>query len=201
MRKEIHIILEVEDKNAFRDTIRLMRTIAEDVLNNQNAGKERYCLIPGRFPGVAKGRAVFTARDAVIPSEVSIPNNIDNEALMLTCVDKLTLSGRARHCLDSAGIYLIGELCQKQEWQMLRYRYLGNTTLDELRKSLNDIGLMFNAILNDDIKRKVNDESIKIIEHLPDDRIDPYGFSLNMGKTIQMIKDEAIQKRMKGGYV
>ncbi len=71
-------------------------------------------------------------------------------------VDTLDLSVRSQNCLNNAKIRLIGELCQKTESKMLKFKNFGKKSLDEIVEKLKLLGLslgmtfseaMANAIL------------------------------------------------------
>lgn len=65
-----------------------------------------------------------------------------NEALFKS-IDDLELSVRATNCLRSANIATVGELVQRTETDMLKTKNFGRKSLDEIKKTLNDMGLDF----------------------------------------------------------
>lgn len=56
-------------------------------------------------------------------------------------VEVLDLSVRAMNCLNNANIKLIGELCNKTESRMLKYRNFGKKSLDEIKEKIESLGL------------------------------------------------------------
>ncbi len=58
-------------------------------------------------------------------------------------IDDLELSVRATNCLKGANIALLGELVQKSETDMLKFKNFGRKTLDEIRKVLAELNLDF----------------------------------------------------------
>ncbi len=56
-------------------------------------------------------------------------------------VEVLDLSVRAMNCLNNANIKLIGELCNKTESRMLKYRNFGKKSLDEIKEKIENLGL------------------------------------------------------------
>jgi DNA-directed RNA polymerase subunit alpha len=58
-------------------------------------------------------------------------------------VDELELSVRSSNCLRDAGIRTLGDLVQKTEAEMLKYRNFGRKSLQELVDILSDMGLHF----------------------------------------------------------
>jgi DNA-directed RNA polymerase subunit alpha len=58
-------------------------------------------------------------------------------------VDELELSVRSSNCLRAAEIKTIGELVQKSEAEMLKYRNFGRKSLKEIQDILGEMGLHF----------------------------------------------------------
>jgi DNA-directed RNA polymerase subunit alpha len=58
-------------------------------------------------------------------------------------VNELELSVRAANCLRAANIKTIGELVQKTEAKMLKYRNFGKKSLEEIRAVLSGMNLHF----------------------------------------------------------
>jgi DNA-directed RNA polymerase subunit alpha len=58
-------------------------------------------------------------------------------------VDELELSVRSANCLRAANIKSIGDLVQKSESEMLKYRNFGRKSLSELADILHEMGLHF----------------------------------------------------------
>ena len=56
-------------------------------------------------------------------------------------VNEIELSVRAANCLNNANIATVGELCQKQESDMLKYRNFGKKSLGEIKDKLEQMGL------------------------------------------------------------
>lgn len=63
--------------------------------------------------------------------------------LMEKSVEELELSVRSANCLRAAGIKSIGELVQKSESAMLKYRNFGRKSLKEISDILEEMGLHF----------------------------------------------------------
>lgn len=62
-------------------------------------------------------------------------------------VDELWLTVRLSHCLKAGGINTIGELVQKQKWELFRIPNLGKKSMEELEKSLAQVDLKFDMKL------------------------------------------------------
>lgn len=56
-------------------------------------------------------------------------------------VNEIELSVRAANCLNNANITTVGELAQKTENDMLKYRNFGKKSLNEIKAKLVDLGL------------------------------------------------------------
>ena len=64
-----------------------------------------------------------------------------------TPIEQLDLSVRSYNCLKRAGIHVVRELIEKSEAEMLKVRNLGQKSLDEVKKKLEELGL---ALRNND---------------------------------------------------
>ena len=56
-------------------------------------------------------------------------------------VNEIELSVRAANCLNNANLTTVGELAQKSEAEMLKYRNFGKKSLNEIRDKLSELGL------------------------------------------------------------
>jgi len=70
---------------------------------------------------------------------------------MAVPVSELDLSVRASNCLENANIKTLGELVTKEEDELLELKNFGKTTLVEIKKKLNQLGLSFKV--NEDVSR------------------------------------------------
>jgi DNA-directed RNA polymerase subunit alpha len=61
--------------------------------------------------------------------------------LLLRSVEEMELSVRSSNCLKTANIKTIGDLVQKSETEMLRYRNFGRKSLNEIKEILAEMGL------------------------------------------------------------
>ena len=59
-------------------------------------------------------------------------------------VNEIELSVRAANCLNNANILTVGELTQKTEPEMLKYRNFGKKSLQEIVDKLRELGLSLN---------------------------------------------------------
>ena len=80
--------------------------------------------------------------EVVLTADVAAPK-IDNELRekLNQPVAILDPSVRAANCLNNANITTVGELAQKTEQEMLRYRNFGKKSLNEIKAKLQELGL------------------------------------------------------------
>jgi DNA-directed RNA polymerase subunit alpha len=74
--------------------------------------------------------------------------------LLEKSVEELELSVRSANCLRAAGIRTIGELVQKAESAMLKYRNFGRKSLKEISDILDEMGLQFGMDISPYVRRK-----------------------------------------------
>ena len=76
-------------------------------------------------------------------------------------IKDIGLSARAKNCLSSAGIEAVGQLVQKTDDQMLRFRNFGKKSLDEIKKQLASydlhIGMEFNEKILSHLNKRLAD--------------------------------------------
>ncbi|OGV61512.1 MAG: DNA-directed RNA polymerase subunit alpha [Lentisphaerae bacterium RIFOXYB12_FULL_65_16] len=69
-----------------------------------------------------------------------------------TSVNSMELSVRAKNCLNTAQIRVIGDLVLKSESEMLKYRNFGKKSLQEIKLKLGELGLSLGMALKDDVQ-------------------------------------------------
>ena len=74
------------------------------------------------------------------PAGVS-EENMKLKKLLNMSVNEIELSVRAANCLNNANITTVGQLAQKTEAEMLKYRNFGKKSLNEIKDKLNSLGL------------------------------------------------------------
>ena len=89
---------------------------------------------------------VFVNYDSEIVEFEETEKQIDSERENLKSklemsVNEIELSVRAANCLNNANITTVGELAQKTEADMLKYRNFGKKSLNEIKGKLSDLGL------------------------------------------------------------
>jgi DNA-directed RNA polymerase subunit alpha len=91
------------------------------------------------------------------PIEEEVEEEVDHEMMRVRrlldkSVEELELSVRSSNCLRAAEIRTIGDLVQKSEPEMLKYRNFGRKSLKEIQDILGEMGLSFGM----DISRYVD---------------------------------------------
>ncbi len=82
------------------------------------------------------------------PIEEEVEEEVDEDymrtrRILEKSVDELELSVRSSNCLRAAEIKSIGDLVQKSEAEMLKYRNFGRKSLKEIQDILGEMGLSF----------------------------------------------------------
>ncbi len=76
-------------------------------------------------------------------NEDEINEAMEIKSVLEKSIDEMELSVRSYNCLQAAGIRTIGELVEKEESEMLRYKNFGRKSLTELVDKLSSMGLHF----------------------------------------------------------
>jgi DNA-directed RNA polymerase subunit alpha len=66
-------------------------------------------------------------------------------------VNEIELSVRAANCLNNANITTVGQLAQKSEADMLKYRNFGKKSLNEIKQKLSELGLSLGMTFDADL--------------------------------------------------
>jgi DNA-directed RNA polymerase subunit alpha len=86
----------------------------------------------------------FELGEEIVESSVEeASTGIDQELLakLSMSVQELDLSVRANNCLESAKIETVGQLASMNEQELLKIRSFGKTSLREIKRKLQDLGL------------------------------------------------------------
>jgi DNA-directed RNA polymerase subunit alpha len=70
-------------------------------------------------------------------------------------VNEIELSVRAANCLNNANITTVGELAQKTEAEMLKYRNFGKKSLNEIKAKIQEMGLSLGMTFDADLLKAV----------------------------------------------
>ena len=73
-------------------------------------------------------------------------------------VNEIELSVRAANCLNNANITTVGELAQKTEAEMLKYRNFGKKSLNEIKQKLCELGLTLGMTFDVEMLKQKNTE-------------------------------------------
>lgn len=95
-----------------------------------------------------------SADEAVAGEAGIITSSEDQELLekLLRSVNNLELSVRAKNCLSNAEISVVGELVEKNESELLKFRNFGKKSLDEIKSSLEQLGLSLGMSLKEEVR-------------------------------------------------
>ena len=75
-------------------------------------------------------------------------------ALMTKPITELELSVRSANCLEAANIKTLGDLVQKTDQQMLKYKNFGKKSLQEIDSILKSMNLTLGINIDDRVKKK-----------------------------------------------
>lgn len=77
---------------------------------------------------------------------------------LVTPVEDLALSVRAKNCLNNADVNVIGQLVEIPESELLKYRNFGKKSLEEIKKTLVEKGLTLGMSLRKEIREAVEEK-------------------------------------------
>ncbi len=85
----------------------------------------------------------FELGEELVSAEASAAASVDEELIrkLNMSVTELDLSVRASNCLESADIRTVGDLIQKDDPELLGVRSFGKTSLREVKRKLDELGL------------------------------------------------------------
>lgn len=85
----------------------------------------------------------FDVGEELVSAEAAAAASVDEELIrkLNMPISELDLSVRASNCLESARIQTVADLVSKTDGDLLKVRSFGRTSLREVKKKLNDIGL------------------------------------------------------------
>ena len=76
-------------------------------------------------------------------NEEEISEALEVKGILTKSIDEMELSVRSHNCLQAAGIRSIGELVEKEESEMLKFKNFGRKSLTELQEKLGELNLHF----------------------------------------------------------
>ena len=143
--------LSVRSRNCLRkmniETIGDLLNITEvELLSYKNFGETslREIKIILEAKGLRLGMALEEKQLA--SAEVSDQGATEDEELVSKSVDDLQLSVRARKCLQKLNIRILGDLTRRTEAELLGVKNFGVTSLNEIKKAINSIGLSLRSL-------------------------------------------------------
>src|SRR6059058_5609182 len=83
----------------------------------------------------------LTPDDALLQASAILRHHLDIFVHYNEEVNEIELSVRAANCLNNANITTVGQLAQKTEAEMLKYRNFGKKSLNEIKDKLQQLGL------------------------------------------------------------
>jgi len=119
----------------------LMRTTEQELLNYKNFGETSLKEIKDLL-----GRKGLRLGQEVEESEVervrqALTGERESDERLSRPVSSLDLSVRSRRCMDTLGVSTVGELIQKTPQELMSCKNFGQTSLDEVKRKLGEIGL------------------------------------------------------------
>ena len=90
--------------------------------------------------------AAFVDLDAIAEQEAKKEQN-DFDPLLLRSIEELELTVRSTNCLKAENIFLIGDLIQRSEMDLLKTPNLGKKSLNEIKDELASRGLSMGTVL------------------------------------------------------
>lgn len=91
--------------------------------------------------------AAFVNLDAIAEQEAKKEQN-DFDPLLLRSIEELELTVRSTNCLKAESIFLIGDLIQRSEFDLLKTPNLGKKSLNEIKDVLASKGLSLGMVLD-----------------------------------------------------
>ena len=108
---------------------------------------------------------VFTGLDPIDEDPAAkLITTPQDEALLrklLRPVTELELSVRAQNCLNNADVHTIGDLVQRGEAEMLKYRNFGQKSLNELKEKIVEMGLELCMDISENVRIALQREQQK----------------------------------------
>jgi DNA-directed RNA polymerase subunit alpha len=99
--------------------------------------------------------SVFAGEDQATGVSVAAPSlSSEDQQLvdsLMRSVAELELSVRAENCLNTAQIRVLGELVEKSESEMLKFRNFGKKSLQEIKTRLAELGLALGMPLKEEV--------------------------------------------------
>ncbi len=145
--------LSVRSRNCLKkmkiDSIGDLLNITEaELLSYKNFGETSLREIKSilESKNLSLGMALEEKQGSVMDTADETMNSGEDEGLLNKPIDDLRLSVRARKCLQKLNIRAIGELTRRTDAELLGCKNFGVTSLNEIKKSLTDLGLSLRSL-------------------------------------------------------
>ena len=145
--------LSVRSRNCFKKmnikTLGDLMNISEaELLSYKNFGETSLREIKAvlDLKGLRLGLALEEKQLPSAETSDSIVTNDEDKQLLDKPVDDLRLSVRAQRCLQKLDIRILGDLTQRTDAELLGCKNFGVTSLNEIKKALNNIGLFLRSL-------------------------------------------------------
>ncbi len=143
--------LSVRSRNCLRKmNIRtvgdLLNTTEAELLAYKNFGETSLREIKNILDAKNLRLGLALEEDAKVELEQAEPKPEEDQGMLNNPVTDLKLSVRARKCLTKLNIHTIGELVRKTEAELLGCKNFGVTSLNEIKKALNEFGLSLRVL-------------------------------------------------------
>ncbi|MHC4265360.1 MAG: tetratricopeptide repeat protein [Planctomycetota bacterium] len=123
----------------------LLRITEPELLSYKNFGETSLMEIKKILD--SKGlRLGMALEENQLSVDISIKAKGEGSEVLHNPVDDLNLSVRARKCLDRLNLRIIGDLIQKTEAELLGCKNFGVTSLNEIKKAINNFGLKLRSL-------------------------------------------------------
>ncbi|MHC4293579.1 MAG: tetratricopeptide repeat protein [Planctomycetota bacterium] len=123
----------------------LLRITEPELLSYKNFGETSLMEIKKILD--SKGlRLGMALEENQLSVDMSVKMTGEDSEVLHNPVDDLKLSVRARKCLDRLNLRTIGDLIQKTEAELLGCKNFGVTSLNEIKKSINNFGLKLRSL-------------------------------------------------------
>ena len=139
----------VTPEMALVEASKILRKHLNPFINYFDVGKE-LAAEAGADIGTMEDTGAPVGEPGAPPKEIKVNAEAAYHQLMLP-IQELDLTVRAMNCLEGENIQTIGDLCRRTEDDLLKLRNFGRTTLNEIKKKLEDrdlkLGMDVDAIL------------------------------------------------------
>ncbi|HVP13041.1 MAG TPA: DNA-directed RNA polymerase subunit alpha C-terminal domain-containing protein [Phycisphaerae bacterium] len=126
----------------------LLRTTEEELLAYKNFGETSLREIKAMLAqkGLLLGQEASDKGHTEVPAVPSAPAPLGDPEVLARPTSSLQLSVRSRKCLQTLAVATLGELVCKTEAELLSSRNFGQTSLNEIKSRLSELGLALRSL-------------------------------------------------------